>query len=129
MQMHTPNAHRRVALIAGCCMLLGGCAAFQRKLSPKESFPWVTEMGPAEHATAAIPPDAEAMGHFLKAEVALNQGDHDVANKEYELVQKGGEYSAPDDSALRVPQVVQNDWPSAKGDPHFTQTVLMFSPS
>ncbi|HXQ20849.1 MAG TPA: tetratricopeptide repeat protein, partial [Candidatus Acidoferrales bacterium] len=85
MQMHAPNARRRVALIAGCCMLLGGCAAFQRNLSPKESFRLVPEMGPAEPAAAAIPPDAEAMGHFLKAEVALNEGDHDVATKEYEL--------------------------------------------
>ena len=85
MQSHAPNRLKDAALIAGCCMLLGGCAVFHKKSTSPEKYPWAAEMGTADTATTPLPAEAAPMGHYLKAEVALTQGDYDIATKEYEL--------------------------------------------
>ena len=85
MQSHAPNRLKDAALIAGCCMLLGGCAVFHSKSTSPEKYPWAAEMGTADTATTPLPAEAAPMGHYLKAEVALTQGDYDIATKEYEL--------------------------------------------
>src|SRR5215510_13119989 len=84
MQLHLPIRPGAAALITGCCVLLGGCAVLQRKVSPVEHFPWSAELGTSQPGSANVPAEATALGHFLKAELALNQGDHELATKEYE---------------------------------------------
>src|SRR5437762_3410730 len=83
MQWRAAVGLRSVVLITGCGVVLGGCAAIRHTLTPTPPFPWETEMGAAATESAALPPEAAAMGHFLAAEVALNQGDHETATKEY----------------------------------------------
>src|ERR1051326_4495217 len=97
MLLHAPNQIERAALILGCCLLLGGCSVVRKSPQPLEAFPWETEMGTAEHGSATLPPEASAMGHYLTAEVALNQGDQEVARREYELAVAAD----PDSSLLR----------------------------
>src|SRR3990170_3804622 len=84
MQLRAPNRLWSAALIAGCVVLVSGCATVRKSISPLEQFPWATEMGAAQAGSTTLPAEAAAMGHFLTAEVALNQGDHDTAMKEYE---------------------------------------------
>jgi hypothetical protein len=36
--------------------------------------------------------------------------------------------SVVDCSGARMPHAVQNNWPSARSDPHFVQAMLMLSP-
>ena len=84
MPLHLPRRWNAV-LIAGCCALLGGCAAVSRRVSAPGTVQLVTELGSSETADAALPPDAKPLGHFLKAEIAMNSGDQPVAMKEYEL--------------------------------------------
>ena len=85
MQSHAPKRLKDAAVIAGCGVLLGGCAVFRKDLSSPQPFPWTMEMGTAETVATPLPPEAAPMGHYFKAEVALTQGDYDVATKEYEL--------------------------------------------
>jgi tetratricopeptide (TPR) repeat protein len=75
-------------LVTGCCLLLAACAAVQRRISLHGQFPWATEMGSSQFATAQLPPEAAAEGHFFKAEIAMNRGDQAVALNEYELAVK-----------------------------------------
>jgi len=71
-------------LVVGCSAALGGCSMFSKPLKPG-AFPWAVELGTSNiDETAKVPSEAGALGHFLKAELATNNGDHDVAMKEYE---------------------------------------------
>ena len=72
-------------------------------------------MGASQTGQAELPSDTPAMGHFLKAEVALNQGDHDVATKEYELAVAADPTSALLRQRLAMLYVRDNRLPEALG--------------
>ena len=76
---------RVLAVLAALPILLAGCSTLRRASSKPAPSAAASSALPFDGLEPVpIPPDAHAMGAFLKAEVATNEGDREEALKEYE---------------------------------------------
>src|SRR5260221_9434540 len=88
-----------IAVFAGASIVILGCASLPRSRPEPVRTAGVGQPNPFGDAPAVeVPSDARAMSAFLKAEVAMGNGDREEAMKDYaESVQYD-----PNNAALKV---------------------------
>src|SRR5271169_6884541 len=86
----------RILLLLGAVLLVTAGCSTANQPAPNPNVAAGLPFGGAEKAQ--IPPEAAAMANFLKAQVAMNAGDHDEALRDYELAAQ----SDPSNPTLRV---------------------------
>ena len=78
------HLQRRTAPAFLACALASACTVAKPVESPFSSFAWSTEIGNSEVSREGLPPEADAIKHFVAAQIAANDGDDETAIRELE---------------------------------------------
>src|SRR5207247_3621329 len=84
-----PSTASRIRISAPCPFLVFASRALRPRADAPRPTPlrgWSPATASLTAQPAALTSEDRALGHFLKGQIALNQGDYDAALEEYEAV-------------------------------------------
>ena len=80
-----PNKHKGLTLLVViACLSTFSCTTRKASPVPQSDSRWPLELGAAEEGSTVLSQEDRALGYFLRAEMAMNDGNRQLATENYE---------------------------------------------